>query len=174
MSSLVKEIQEVFDSIEVAQPVYSISARIGYGGGEIRFNRIANHQCRSDSLLKNAVLCCTEFPVDFKNGSIDKFFYKDAARAEIINEIVDSLTNFIGNNHPSKNPKLTKLYKWFKNLSRNYNSATSVLDSEDKDRLEDLLFNTYKYMKTSCDTNKPEHRQNGINVLTFIKSAYGK
>lgn len=169
MKDLSKEVQEVFDSIETARPVYKLSVRSGWRGDEIRLERVSKHSVKSESFLSDTVMQNTEFAVDFENGVIGKELDKNVY-TKIKNEMLSSIVSFVHGHYPSKNPKLTVFYKWFKNLSDRYNSTTSSLDHDEKNRLEDLLFNVYKYIKTSCDTR--EHRQNCIKILEFIKNKY--
>lgn len=169
MSQMRDEIKNIFETVEPRPLRYKLNVSSGWRGTEIRLKPTENHKAETESFLANKVLNNIDFHINLGAGTTEKSLNRRVYRA-VQHDMFTDITDFIMRNHRSKNVRLTSFYKWFKYLFSRYDHAVNNLDEVAKNRLEDLLFNVYKYIYTDCNTR--EHKQNCIGVLEFIKNSY--
>jgi hypothetical protein len=162
-TQLEKEVDNVFTSVTPRPLVFDIKLDSGWRGDNITLRPKGKHSHNSDSFIAESVVKNVEYTSDFENG-INKPRLERKTYNRIRSEMLSEILSFVFKNCGSQNPRLTSFYKWYKLLDDKYiHLYESIVGM---DRIEDMLFSMYKYIKTDCDTSAK--KENAIKVLQLI------
>lgn len=160
-----KRLEEIANTFETSRPVFRLT--LERGGGTIDPN--VGHpvhryrpQPKSEDVLEEIV--CGHFSESFDVGEgkfcIDPYKIANSAMEEIRN----SMPRFLEKNLEMKNPRQSKIYKWF------YRGLPNTYD------FNESLCLLYKYMRSFSDSDMKasnlEHINNAIAVMEAIMEKY--
>lgn len=160
-----RRLEEIAETFETSRPIF----RLTLERSDSTINANVSHpvhryrpEPKTDDILE--ALVCEHFEETF---SVDRgeFYidpYKIAKNA--MDEIRNDMTRFLDKNLGMKNPRQSKIYKWF------YRGLPNTND------FNDSLVLLYKYMRSFSDSNmkanSTEHLNNAIAVMEAIMEKY--
>lgn len=160
-----KRLKDLTEGFEVSRPIFKLTmARDGDTVSANMSNPI--HKFTPTPIEGD---CLSELVCSHHNESfnmMDEKFILDnhqiANRA--LSTIRHSMTKFLENNLDMRNPRQSKVYRWF------------YRDLPDNNDFNDALCLLYKYMRSFCSSEmrsgNPEHTKNAIAVMEAIMEKY--
>ena len=154
-------VTEVRNSYTPSEAIYSIQT--SWSKRSIRFNRVGKPTTNSDMLLCQALLnSVSERRMSDGTHTIDISNLENA----VINKIADDIKGFLALNILSANPKLTGLYKWYRD-----NCSCSM---GRKIGFADDMSELYQYHFNRSDTLTQTDIKHGVGLLKIIYNKYRK
>jgi len=156
MSNLVKEVR---DSYTPSKAIYSIST--SWNGQGLRLSRTGKPTTNSNMVLcKDLLNDISEKICEDGKHNIDISDLK----YRVITAITEDIKLFLQKNLKSANPRLTGLYKWYRDNTSNYANRNAEF-ADDIAELYQYLFNRNEIL-TDVDV------KNGIGLLKLIYNKY--
>jgi len=154
-------VTEVRNSYTPSEAIYSIDT--SWNKQSLRFNRVSKPTTDSDMLLCQELLnSVSEKRISDGTHIIDISNLENA----VINKIADDIKGFLECNLKSANPKLTGLYKWYRdNCSSNMDRKIGFADD---------MSELYKYLFNRSDILTETDIKNGVGLLKIIYNKYRK
>ena len=155
-----KKLLELTENFETSKPVFQLTKTQDGDNIDVRLHPAAKYTPTPtpDDVLSELV--CGHFNENF-NMHMGKFvLHRDSIAQSAMEEIRNSMAKFLEKNLEMKNPRQSKVYRWFyRNLPHNSD-------------FNDTLVMVYKYMRSFCDdnmrANNIEHTNNAIALLDAI------
>lgn len=158
MSVIQQEIERIVASIVVPPPMFTIIK----SRTTLEIKKVDRLHTDIESPIRQSVINSVhlvwnkealQFDMSLDNGCLT------SVRVKILNDINAYITRY----HHSRNPKLTSLYRWYNQTMKTHKFDTYV-------GLEDMLYETWKYMQDSKADSKT--RANVFGILEVIKQKF--
>lgn len=160
-----KRLKELTETFEVSRPIFkltmerdgdTVSANVGNPIYKFRPTPIEG-DCLSE-------LVCSHYNESFFPGHGEFRIDKIHIASRALSEIRQSMSKFLENNLDMRNPRQSKIYRWF------------YRDLPDDNDFNDALCLLYKYMRSFCSSEMrsgdTEHTKNAIAVMEAIMEKY--
>lgn len=159
-SAISKEINRVKAGITLPKPIFDVEV----SANRINVTPLGELTCDVESLLKRHVLNSYEARWSRPDNAfklVQHSWRSSDPRNSIISELADTCRICTD----SKNPRLTKLFQWYKRVL-----APAHLKSNQD--LDDMVFEVWKYFASINVTQSEAHRQNALALLEMIKQKF--
>lgn len=162
-----KRLMDLTKDFEASRPIFTLS--LGRNGDAVNTN-IGNpvYKYRPTPIEGDYLseLVCQNYNESFNilsgNFMIDRHRIAHGALSDVRN----SMAKFLENNLGMRNPRQSKLYRWF------------YRDLPDSNEFNDSLCLLYKYMRSFSSSEmrsgNPEHTKNAIAIMEAIMEKYDK
>lgn len=159
-----KQLLELTREFGVSRPIFKLTNDDSRDGIRARISE--EHKYRPTPEEGNILseLVCAEYEENFFMS--DKQFQVDPSHVahRAMRVIKDAMTDFLDKNLEMRNPRQSKVYRWY------YRSLPNDND------FNDILVMVYKYMRTFCDADMKasniEHIKNTVALMEAIMEKY--
>jgi hypothetical protein len=159
-----KELLELAKDFGTSRPIFKLTNH--YSKDRISIQVCEEHKYSPEKEEGNILseLVCTEYEERFSMS--DKQFQVDPSHVahRAMRVIKDAMTDFLDKNLEMRNPRQSKVYRWY------YRSLPNDND------FNDILVMVYKYMRTFCDADMKasniEHIKNTVALMEAIMEKY--